>query len=339
MRLPVGPGRAVHTHVRPVEFARCGGQNASMRSWPVLAAMLLASSAQADDYREPTGFNGHPWGQAFTDFRNLVLWHANTAADSRGKVEDFRLECAPNPADPGNTCSPANSRVTQIVQGDGSHALAEYYFRYDRNPWHEQGIEVATISYLFCARSNSWNIPHPVRKHLKLCGARVIFKSDRPEELAARGEGYESNFERILHALVAEHGAPPGYERHGRITIETEDQRLAGAQNRKPLYLLYRWCGVNETDRKLLPNCGATITLSFESTSGFGTLLYATAPVYEFAYARHNMKDENNDLYVLLNSLKPGVPYRRIKHECTGSHLCSPSVSPMSAKQLREFQP
>lgn len=322
-----------------LELDRDALQNVPMRSGTALFVMLLAASAQADDYREPRGFNGHRWGQPFTAFRNLTLWHANTASDARGKVEDLRIECVPDPSQPGSTCPVTSARITQVVQGEGSHALGEYYFKYDRNPWHGRGIEVSTISYLFCAQANSWNVPHPLRKHLKLCGARVIFQSDRPEELAGRDEGYESNFERILKALVAEHGAPPGYERYGRITIETEEQRIAGAENRKPLYLLYRWCGVNAADRKLLPSCGATITLSFEATSGMGTVLYATGPVYEFADARHNMKDENNDLYVLLNSEKPEVPYKKIKHQCTGSHLCSPSLLPMSAKQLRDFQP
>jgi hypothetical protein len=309
-----------------------------MRAWTIIAGLLLAAAAHADDYREPRGFNGHPWGETFADFHNLILWRAGTATDAPGKVEDFRLECVADPADPSNTCSAAYSRTYQQVQGEGSHALGEYYFHYDRNPWQAQGIDLATISYLFCAHGTG-HLPRPLRKNLKLCGARVMFRSDRPEELAKRPDGYESNFDRLLHALVAEHGAPPGYELRGQITIETDEQRLVGPEGRKPHYLLYRWCGLSESDRRLVPPCEATITLSFEATSGFGTLLYATGPVYAFAEARHVMKDENNDLYVLLRSLKPDVPYRPVKHECTGSHICSPTVTPMSARQLGEFQP
>jgi len=304
----------------------------------IIAGLLLAAAAHADDYREPTGFNGHPWGQAFTDFHSLILWRASTATEAPGKVEDFRLDCVPDPANPSNTCSAAYSRMYQQVRGEGSHALGEYYFHYDRNPWREQGIEIATVSYLFCAHG-AGNLPRPLRKNLELCGARVMFRSDRPEELAKRPDGYESNYERLLHALVAEHGAPPGYELRGQITIETDEQRLIGAAGRKPHYLLYRWCGLSESSRLLLPTCEATITLSFEESSGFGTLLYATGPVYEFAEARHAMRDENNDLYVLLHSLKPEVPYRPVRHECTGSHICSPTFTPMSARQLSEFQP
>ena len=310
-----------------------------MRAWTIIPALALAAAAHADDYREPTGFNGHPWGQAFTEFRHLTLWHAGTAMDTPGKVEDFRLECVPDPANPSNTCSAALSRVYQQVQGEGSHALGEYYFHYDRNPWRDRGIEIATVSYLFCASGAGSSLPRPLRKNLKLCGARVVFRSDRPEELAKRPDGYESNYERLLHALVAQHGAPPGYELRGQITIETEEQRLAGPERRKPHYQLYRWCGLPESDRRLLPTCNATITLSFEETSGFGTLLYATGPVYAYAEARHGMKDENNDLYVLLHSARPEVPYRPVKHECTGSHLCNPTMTPMSARQLSEFQP
>lgn len=310
-----------------------------MRTPLILAGLLLAAAAHADDYRVPTGFNGHPWGQAFTEFHNLILWRASTATDAPGKVEDFRFECVPDPADPGNTCSAAYSRSYQQIEGEGSHALGEYYFHYDRNPWSGQGIELATVSYLFCAHGVGDRIPRPLRKNLKLCGTRVLFRSDPPEELAKRPDGYVSNYERLLHALVAEHGAPPGYELRGQITIETEEQRLVGPEGRKPHYLLYRWCAPSEADRRLFPTCEATITLSFEETSGFGTLLYATWPVYAFAEARHAMKDENNDLYVLLHSSKPEVPYRWVKHECTGSHICTPTFTPMSARQLGEFQP
>jgi hypothetical protein len=299
----------------------------------------LAAAVRAGDYRPPAGFNGHDWGAAFATFQGLTLWRANTAEGSSGKVADMRFECVPDPGQPGSSCPLSTSRTDQSVEGEGSYALGEYYFNQDRNPWVAQRIELATISYLFCARAESWYVPRPLKKHLKLCGVRVLFRSDTERQLASREVGYESNFDRILRQLVAEHGEPPGYERHGRITIESEDQRLSSPEKRKPVYALYRWCGTDEASRSLRPTCPATVTLSLEAVTGMGTILYATPVVYDYAYARHQMKDDNNELYVLLNSDHPSRPYRRVRHECTGRRICDPTMSTMSARQLRDFAP
>ena len=313
------------------------------RALPVYAWALLAlgpaSLARADDYRPPDGFNGYTWGTVFGSFKGLELWHANTASGFIGKVTDFRLQCKPDPSDPSITCSPSASEVIQQVQGEGSHAVAEYYFDKDRNPWASRRIELYTISYLFCASTKGSSIPRPLKKHLKLCGARVMFRSDTLAQMAARDVGYESNYDRVLRALVAEHGEPPGYERRGRITVESETERFTTPEKQKPQYARFRWCGVDDSMRQLRPGCEATVTLVFEGHSGLGTVLYATAPLYEFAYARHRMKDENNELYVMLSSRNLATPNRKEKFECTGSHLCSPSLTPMAAKDLREFQP
>jgi len=49
--------------------------------------------------------------------------------------------------------------------------------------------------------------------------------------------------------------------------------------------------------------------------------------------------EENDELYVLLNGRRLDRPYRWVKHECTGTHICSPRSGPMSAKELMAFQP
>ncbi len=121
--------------------------------------------------------------------------------------------------------------------------------------------------------------------------------------------------------------------------MESADQRLVTPDHQRPEYKLYRWCGVAESAIKLHPVCDATITLSFEQTTGWGTILFATAPVYDFAYARHEQKDENNELYALLHSEHPERKAARVVHQCTGSHLCEPSNTPMTAKQMKEFEP
>jgi hypothetical protein len=81
------------------------------------------------------------------------------------------------------------------------------------------------------------------------------------------------------------------------------------------------------------------VTLSFEAATGEGMIVFATAPVYAFAYARHVTGDENNELYVLLEGSGVQTKFRRTVVECTGNRICQPSRDAMSARQWHNFQP
>jgi hypothetical protein len=306
----------------------------------LVAAMLVmsmrVSAAPPADYRPPAGFNGHDWGTSLAALRGLTLWRADEALGFRGKTTEFH--CVSDAAT-GETCSVFNSKVEQHIEGEGSHALAEYYFRYDNNPWHQQGVDLKAITYLFCASARGDYLPTPVKKSLRLCGARVLFDSDTPEELATRGEDYVSNYDRVLGKLIADYGQPPGYERRGSVTVTSADVSFTSADRARPLQGRYRWCGLDDADKQLSPPCVATVTLSIEAATGEGTILFATAPVHVFAYARHVTGDENNDLYALLEGQRIQARIRRKVVECTGNRICQPSRSAMSARQLRNFQP
>jgi hypothetical protein len=317
-----------------------GSTAASKHLRIVVLAMLLtsgATSAATDStYHPPTGFNGYTWGFALTSFPKLSLWHANTAGNAHGKDSDITIHCNQNQST-GETCTSSSAQIDRRVEGEGSFALAEYYRRLDKNPWHEAGIDVLTISYLFCARSAGEYISHPIRNHLTLCGSRVIFRSDTLAELANRPNGYVSNYDRILRRFAADYGEPPGYQVHGRIIVQgLEDQSPSGAQPR-PQYAMFRWCGLSESAAYERPNCLSTITLEFEATQGYGTILFATAPVYDFAFARHEMGDQRNDLYRLLYSDRLDHLPPRPDVRCTGTRICNPGHEPMSAQELRDF--
>jgi hypothetical protein len=297
---------------------------------------LGSPALPADDYRPPRGFNGHLWGESLSAVRGLTFWKASTAHAPEGKLVDFRISCQQNAAS-GETCGAG--QIYREVQGDDSMALAEYYFDKDVNPWAADRIELYIISYLFCARARGEYLPRPIKKVLQLCGTRIMFRSDNLEALAAHGEGYESNYDRILKRLIAEHGEPPGYERQARIIVETDEQRFATPEKAKPHYIRYRWCPPNADLKKLRPACAASVTLTFEATSGEGSIVYATGAVYDFAYALHTLGAENYDLYVLLGERPPDQPYRKEKMRCTGTHICTPQKSAMTARELSEFQP
>ena len=307
---------------------------------PVLLSATIALCALALPalaYEAPTGFNDHNWGSPLVAFKGLVLWHANKAAGTRGRVTDFKLECVQDPAS-GETCSPRLSRVTQEVTGDGTHALAEYYFDKDHNPWVAQNVDLLTISYLFCANAKGDYLPATLRKSLALCGARVLFRSDPADVVASKGEDYESNYERLLHALVGRYGAPPGYTPRGLVIIESLDEHQA-QRPQAPRSVHLRWCGLDFATKAVHPTCPATVTLAYDSQRGEGSVLFATAPVYEFAFARYDLGDVGNDLYRLLGDRPLDVSPRRQTFECTGSHICGPAHGDMSARDLRAFQP
>jgi hypothetical protein len=284
----------------------------------LLGLLATVPTAHAADFHPPTGFNGRAWGDGLSAFKGVRLWRANTAMESTGKVVEFR------------------DAYGQRLEGEGSFALAEYYFDRDRNPWVAQHVDLFIISYLFCSRWQGPYLPRTVKSRLKLCGARLMFRSETLEQRAARGDS-DTNFDRLLRQLIALHGAPEGFQRSGRITVETEDQRLTTPEKPTPDFIRYRWCGV--TEPAVRPSCEATVTLAFDARTGAGTVLYATPQMYDYAYARHRTSDENNELYVLLNDRPLDQAYQPVKHECTGGHLCRPQKRAMSAKDAIAFQP
>jgi hypothetical protein len=270
--------------------------------------------------------------------KGLILWHVNTAAGSRGKVTSFSFQCVQSMST-GNTCDPALSQTEQLQQGEGSHDLAEYCFEKDRNPWVAEGIELHTISYLYCASVAGDRIPRHISKRLALCGVRLRFHSDTAEALLTKDDAYVSNLDRLKHRLIATHGMPPGYLVHGEVSVDVMEGAAPKRARSTAHFEHYRWCGVNLSSNVLHPDCRATVSLAFDSQAGLGTVLYAAAPVYDFSYAVHEMGEPNNELFRLLAELPLEQAYRRERDICTGSHICSPNASPMTPAQLREFEP
>ena len=323
------------------------GQLRTAPAWARFAAISLAglfgAQLQAAEYRAPVGFNDHTWGQHFSAFQGLKFTNAQEALNSPGKVTDPGVSCTAqfrtiNPMQPPELFYTCDSNPQG--EGDGSFAVAEYYLQKDRNPWFAQRIAVAAISYLFCASWQGDYAPKDMKNRLTLCGARIAFQSDTQKQLAKHDGDYRSNFDRLLRQLIAEYGEPPGYELSGRVIVESGGERLTGPEKAVPDEYRYRWCGVDEFAPKLRPNCSATVTLVFDTTSGEGTLLYATAPMYAYAYGRHQLGQENDELYVLLNGRQVDKKQHYERARCTGTLICNRgSSTPMSPKELRLYKP
>jgi hypothetical protein len=299
-----------------------------------LLLALLASGActvaMAREYRPPEGFNGHRWGETLATVKGLTLWRANTAISSNGKLMESSLLCRPD----------LPCVIQQRVEGDGSFGLGEYYFNQDANPWVDQRIQLLTISYLFCARWSGDYVPNRLKEQMKLCGTRIMFRSDTAQQLVALGEHYRSNFDKVLQQLIAEFGEPPGYERNPTITIETDTQRIGPALSVPTTgYVRYRWCGLDADEKQLRPSCPATVTLVFDAQRGEGTILYAAGPLYDYAYARRDTGDAHNEIFALLNGERLDQHKFYVKRECTIGRICGPRKQPMSRKDQLAFQP
>jgi len=307
-----------------------------MKILPVLIALGLGAQV-VHAFEPPTGFNDHNWGSPLAAFRGLTLWHANTAAGTRGRVTDFQLQCVQDPAT-GETCSPRLSQVTQVVQGDGTYALGEYYFQKDRNPWVMQGVDLLTISYLFCANAKGQYLPAALKRSLELCGTRVLFRSEPAALLAGKDEDFQSNFDRLLRVLIGRFGAPPGYEPRVEVIIESLDEKEP-SRRKEQKSVHYRWCGLDFSSKALRPTCTATVALSYDADRGEGSVLFATAPLYEYAFARYDLGDVGNDLYRMLGDRPLDEKPQRLTYECTGTRICGAGHGGMSARDLRTFEP
>jgi hypothetical protein len=296
--------------------------------------LLFAQAARPAEYRIPTGFNGHAWAEPFTELPGIRLWHAN-------KTQSDQVEAVQRPFCPSTAGGCDVSRlwgVQQSLELPNTFALAEYYLNVDSNPWASSGVRLYTISYLYCASETGHDIPSPVKAHLRLCGARVIFQSEKPDQLARQPSGYRSNFDRIMRRLVADYGEPPGHDVHGKITIQSMngDEVTATPADSRPAYVVYRWCPV--ISDRTRPDCKATVTVEFEATQGEGTVLFATPELYDFANARHGIGDQKNDIYLLLYD-HVGQLQPRQRELCTGKRVCNPVEAQMTARDMRDFEP
>lgn len=319
---------------------------------PLLLVALSAAMASAGrrGYTPPTGFNGLTWGASLKDLGPAKLARANIATDSKGKTTQLR--CVEK-----DDCAHAVENSDQSTEGRGSFAVAEYYRDADRNPWATELVALHSATYAFCDEWQGSTVRTDVKQRLKLCGARIFYRSQSNAELAAKPAGFESNHDRVLRHLIAEYGPYDGQRvRKGEVSVgpvveahaatAVPDQEVMPAATDQGAtdqgVIRYRWCGLPQNSSELVPDCNATITLMFNRDTGWGMVLFATGPLYKFAYARHITQDENNELYMALVSRDPGKPTRRNANDClrtTGSLICEGKLVPMRDAERRRFEP
>jgi hypothetical protein len=307
--------------------------------WLLVGAPALAAS---DDYRAPTGFNGHAWGEPLSAFQELKLLNANTVSNSPGvtrflECRDLGMPCD-DPARPDQLMVIAKSQVTE---GNGSFAVSEYYREPEQNPWAESLVALNAITYMFCAQWHMPTVPANIRDQLRYCGTRMVYRSDTAATLFTRPNSYQSNHDRLLRHLIRLHGPPDGYRyKKGQVSVGPlggTDEDIEAAESETPLART-----AQENPITLLPRCAATITMMFDAKRGWGVVFYATAGIYNFAYGRHTMRDENNELYVALSGRNLDQPFRKQVGQCErklGSLVCARGLHRLRDSDIRKFEP
>jgi len=310
-------------------------------------AAFVVSAGSRQGYAPPTGFNGLDWGAPLSALGKVKLARANTVTDSHGKVTQLR--CTERP----EGCAGAGDS-DQDVEGAGSFSVAEYYREPETNPWAQSLVALRGATYLFCDEWLGASVRKDVKQRMRLCGARIFYRSQSAAELAGKPANFESNHDRALRHLIAEYGPYDG-QRVAKGEVVAGPVIEAGAtepaSTAMPAEAIadsghgvvrYRWCGLPSHPDQLVPACAATITLLFNRDTGWGMVLFATASIYKFAYARHVAQDENNELYMALVSNRPTESTRRNANDCrrtTGSLLCEGKLVAMPDAERRRFEP
>lgn len=255
-------------------------------------------------------------------------------AYTRGKTTLVGMECISGGM---AACSLESSLRTlrQKTEGDGFHALAEYYVAAQAVRFGESGAVLFPVFYQFCAhwRGFSGEVPEDVQSRMRFCGLRMLFRSQTAQEAVAsqNADDLVTDYDRILHELIDAYGEPDNYEKRGLVIIATPDGKVVKPRDHR--FDEWRWCSL-QSDRDIAPDCKASIVLAFDATTGWGVVMYATRPLWEFAYARHNGGAEDDPLYRLLTGLEERHP---TDTACTGSNLCRPG-SPTGMRESTKAQ-
>ena len=286
-------------------------------------------------FRAPEGFGDYAWNTALGKVSRLEPEPVYVrVAYSRGKVTYFDADCYQDfiDKDRNGVIDPDADNMAGMLacrekQGAGYHALAEYYvdsqgFRIS----DQSGAKVVMfpITYQFCAQWNaiSNNLKGDPLETMRLCGGRLYFRSETAAQAATiLDHTYRTSYERILKWLINTYGPPEGFNPGGIVLIPKFGQDQSGKMPARLRHKTEYWC--RPTDKELVPNCTASIVLSFDAETGRGQVIFITPPVWMYAHARQFGSAEGDPLYRVLHG---GFGQPKVDHQsqCVGALLCKP---------------
>lgn len=241
-------------------------------------------------YVAPTGFADHRWGDAFAGFARLSPNPLSLQlAYSPGLVTQVDTICA-------GECTLERALVTlrQKVEGRGFHVFSEFVVPNQGFRYRLTGVLMYPVTYQFCGGwHGSDNKPRPeVLDSFKLCGVRLVFRSQTTAEIATLGDNELTNYELILFELIRQYGRPYGHVRQPEVIIATPDGLQREPHKRR--MRTWRWCP--PIDGWQTP-CKASIVLGFSPESGNGVILFSTPEAWQFAYIRDTYIEGHDPMF------------------------------------------
>lgn len=276
------------------------------------AAALEDGSPKKIKYIAPEGFGGHKWGDLRTSFERLPENPVGVgAAWMQPKEKQTSVTCVPIPpigpqmsgAPEGCDFQATLLRYRKTFEGGGTYILSEYSiegqgFRFGSEA---DGIVLHPVVYQFCANwgQTKKSEPPPNFDDInKFCGMKFVFESETREQLRNLPDEHITTYDRILEKLMAKYGRPEGFQKRGKVVIETLEGESSDPADRK--FSIWRWCPAKGNG--LHTNCAASVVLSLDPATGQGTVMYSTPTLWEFAYARENYGFKGDRLFRILHA-------------------------------------
>jgi hypothetical protein len=194
-------------------------------------------------------------------------------------------------------------RYRKTFAGGGTYVMSEYSIEGQGFRFGEEadGIVLHPVVYQFCANwgQTKKETPPPNFDSInKFCGMKFVFKSETRDELNKLPDEYVTTYDRVLEKLLAKYGRPKGFQKRGKVVIETVDGESSDPSDRK--FAIWRWCPASGDGLRTF--CEASVVLSLDPVTGVGTVMYSTPSLWEFAYAREHYGFKGDRLFRILHA-------------------------------------
>lgn len=276
---------------------------------PAMTEVVYLPASEAPDlakgprrYRPPQGFGGYAWGTPRTEFTRLPKQALSIrAAWTRGVPRPFQFNCTD--AFPCTITMILDMMKTRL-EGGGFHVLSEYEIDGQGFRFPESDVLLFPVLYQFCAHWDSQERQQPENFDSidQLCGVRMLFETEAAEQLRKLPSDHVTRYELVLAELVAQYGKPAGFVRRGRVEVEVPGEEEVPSARGDREFSTWRWCPAMDGAFSTL--CEASIVLSMDPELGRGVVLFATPPLWEYAYVREHGHAQGDPLFALMHARK-----------------------------------
>lgn len=255
-------------------------------------------------YTPPDGFAGHAWGELRKTFEKLPAEAAAVrGAWTRGFLLPLEMVCTGKSVERCTVEDFARAERTRMRDGDGFHLLSEYLVEGQGFKLPGTGVVLHPVVYQFCANWHSMRnkVPKNFDEYNKFCGMRMLFDTESVSDLRELPADHVTRYDLVFAELISRYGKPANFTWRGRVTIEPVDGPPSHVPTDDRRFNTWRWCPAPRDG--LMTRCDASIVLSIDPDVGRGIVLFSTAALWEFAYARESTRSSPDPLYTLMHAL------------------------------------